>query len=66
MKYAPGLVPVNFRLAGKILLGLGIAGTLLKGIDCLIGWTSIPNVIFYVSLALITIGIYLIFVVPKE
>ena len=65
MNRPAGFVPVNYRLAGKLLLILGIIGLLVTGVDALTGWIGLPRVVFIVSLALIPVSLYLL-TVPKE
>jgi hypothetical protein len=65
-KHPSGFVPVNFQLAGKILLALGIILIILKGVDYLTCWVMLPNDLFLIGLALIVVSAYLIFIVPKE
>ena len=59
-------VPENYRLAGKLLLILGGIGLLATGVDALTGWFGLPKIVFIVSLVLIPVSLYLLFVVPKE
>ncbi len=66
MNRPAGFVPANFRLTGKLLLILGGIGLLATGVDALTGWFGLPNAVWIVSLVLIPISLYLLFVVPKE
>ena len=66
MNRPAGFVPANYRLAGKLLLILGGIGLLATGVDALTGWFGLPTIIFIVSLVLIPVSLYLLFVVPKE
>ena len=66
MKYLPGLVPINFNLAGKILLVISLLGIAVKAIEYFSDWYVMPNFLFYISLGLLVVSLYLIFVVPKE
>jgi hypothetical protein len=65
MNRPAGFVSVNFRLAGKLLLILGVIGLLAVGVDALTGWFGLPKVVFLVSLASIPVSLYLL-TVPKE
>ena len=65
MNRPAGFVPANYRLAGKLLLILGIIGLLVTGMDALTGWFGLPKVVLIVSLALIPVSLYLL-IVPKE
>jgi len=66
MKYPPGLVPVNFNLAGKILLVISLLGIAAKIVAYFSNWFAMPNFVFYISLGLLVVSLYLIFAVPKE
>ena len=66
MNRPAGFVPANYRLAGKLLLILGGIGLLATGIDALTGWFGLPTIVLIVSLVLIPVSLYLLFVVPKE
>ncbi len=65
MNRPAGFVPINYRLAGKLLLILGIVGLLATGVDALTGWFRLPRVVFIASLVLIPVSLYLL-KVPKE
>jgi len=66
MKYPPGLVPVNFNLAGKILLIISLLGIAAKVIAYFSNWYVMPNFVLYISLGLWVVSLYLIFIVPKQ
>ena len=66
MNRPAGFVPANYRLAGKLLLILGGMGLLATGVDAVTGWFGLPTVVLIVSLVLIPVSLYLLFVVPKE
>jgi hypothetical protein len=61
-----GFIPINFRLAGKLLFIAGVIGLVLAGADSLSSMFSIPSLIIYLSLAAILAGLYMIFLGPKE
>ena len=65
MNRPAGFVPANYRLAGKLLLILGVIGLLAEGVDALTGWFGLPRVVLIVSLVLIPVSLYLL-KVPKE
>ncbi|MBU1130693.1 hypothetical protein KJ840_00995 [Patescibacteria group bacterium] len=65
-KYMSGFVPINFNLVGKVLLPLGIIFLLSKIISYFTKWFNIPNVLLFMGIGFIIIGLYLIFVAPKE
>ena len=66
MNRPAGFVPANYRLTGKLLLILGGIGLLASGVDALTGWFGLPKIVTIVSLVLIPVSLYLLFVVPKE
>ena len=66
MNRPAGFVPANYRLAGKLLLILGGMGLLATGVDAVTGWFGLPTIVWIVSLVLIPVSLYLLFVVPKE
>ncbi|MFH1523158.1 MAG: hypothetical protein ABIE43_05080 [Patescibacteria group bacterium] len=62
----PGFVSVQFNKVGAFLLIIGLISLMVKLIGYLTGWLNLPNYIFYFSVGLILLGLYLKFVVPKE
>ena len=66
MNRPAGFVVANFRLTGKLLLTLGGLGLLATCVDALTSWFGLPNLVWIVSLVLIPVGLYLLFIVPKE
>ena len=66
MNRPAGFVPANYRLAGKLLLILAGIGLLATSVDALTDWFGLPNLVWIVSLVLIPVSLYLLFVVPKE
>ena len=66
MNRPAGFVPINYRLAGKLSLILGGIGLLATGVDALTSWFGLPTIVLIVSLVLIPVSLYLLFVVPKE
>ncbi|MBU0597356.1 hypothetical protein KJ641_01335 [Patescibacteria group bacterium] len=65
-KSMTGFVPANFKNAGIILLIIGLITLAIKTVSFLTNWFSSPNYFIYLGLGLIFLGLYLIFVVPKE
>jgi hypothetical protein len=61
-----GFVPIPFNLVGKMLLVLGSAGLIFSGLSWVLQWFSLPVLVPISSAVLIAIGLYLIFVVPRE
>ncbi|MGD8405297.1 MAG: hypothetical protein PVJ21_16675 [Anaerolineales bacterium] len=66
MNQLPGFVPANFRLAGRLLLIIGMISLVLVGVSKLTGWFALPQIVLVFSLALIPVSLYLIYVVPRE
>ncbi|MFN2121503.1 MAG: hypothetical protein ACK2T0_14030 [Anaerolineales bacterium] len=66
MNRPAGFVPANYRLAGRLVLILAGVGLLAAAIDALTAWLRLPNWVLIASLALIPVGLYLLFVPPKE
>jgi hypothetical protein len=66
MNRPPGFVPVNYRLAGRLLLVLAGLGLLATAIDAFSAWFALPNWVLIVSLVLIPVSLYLLFVPPEE
>jgi hypothetical protein len=66
MNRPAGFVPANYRLTGKLLLILSGIGLLATIVDAITGWFGLPTIVFIVSLVLIPVSLYLLFVVPKE
>jgi len=65
-KHRPGFVPVRFKKAGMVLLALGIALLLDWLIGFLTGWFIVDMILPFVGVILLLVGLYLVFVVPKE
>ena len=61
-----GFVPVPFKKVGKLLLGLGSVGIVLFVLFRITAWLPLTTAIPIMSLVLIGIGLYLIFLVPIE
>jgi hypothetical protein len=66
MSKPAGFVPIQFHMAGRILLVIGIIGLVSFGVSTLTGWFALPIATLGVSIALILISLYLIFFVPRE
>lgn len=64
-KYMPGFVPVNYNIAGKLMIPLGSICVLAKLIAYITNLFEFPTQLLYAGIALIIIGWYLIFVVPN-
>lgn len=66
MKIPSGFVPVPFHRVGKVLLIIGGIGVISLLVSKLIVGFSLPNKIMFISFSLIGIGLYLVFVVPRD
>jgi hypothetical protein len=66
MSRDPGLVPIPFHIVGKVLLAIGsviLAAILIAYIS---GWFTLPLITPWFALVVIVLGLYLIFIVPRE
>lgn len=61
-----GFVPVQFTKVGKIVLVIGIILLLVKLVSYATDWFHLPICLLYFGGGSMIIGLYLIFVVPKE
>ena len=66
MSRKSGFVPIPFQLVGKILLAIGLAGSVLVIVSKMGSLYSLPPIVTLFSLAAILVGLYLIFVVPRD
>ena len=66
MSRQSGFVPIPFQLVGKILLAIGLAGSVLVIVSKMGSLYSLPPSVTLFSLAAILVGLYLIFVVPRD
>ncbi|MFH0952300.1 MAG: hypothetical protein V1838_03860 [Patescibacteria group bacterium] len=62
----PGFVPANYKITGMILLITGLACLIARSVAYFTDWFSLSNYLIYFGTVFILIGLYLIFVVPKE
>jgi len=66
-KQPAGFVPANYKVAGRLLLIVGIASLLAKGVDYLTGWFSLSNMPLFLGIGCILFSLYLIYyVAPRE
>ncbi len=66
MSRQPGFVPIPFLIVGKILLTIGVLGCAFYGVALIGNWFSLPLIVLLFSLAMILVGLYLIYVIPGE
>lgn len=66
MSQPSGFVPVPFQRVGKVLTAIGVLGLAASLVSKYIATLVLPAGTFASSLALIVIGLYLIFLVPAE
>jgi apolipoprotein N-acyltransferase len=64
VKNPSGFVPINFRIAGVLLLTLGILSLLCGIAAALTGWFA-PGLLLILSVLLLLVGLYLLFAVPR-
>lgn len=62
----PGFVSANYKQAGKILLACGLVCLIVKLFSYLTGWFSVSNYLACFGTSLMLVGLYLIFILPKE
>ena len=65
-KHMQGFTPIPFKLAGKILLPVGLVMVAAGAFDYFLNWDLIPSVVGFIGLGLLILGLYLVYVVPKE
>ena len=66
-KQPAGFVLGNFKVAGKLLLIVGIISLLAKGVDYLTGWFSLSNIPLFFGIGCVLFSLYLIYyVAPRE
>jgi hypothetical protein len=65
-KHSSGFVPMNYKLAGKILLPIGVVMILVWLIDYFLQWGVIPLPMLYIGALDVLVSCYLIFLTPKE
>jgi hypothetical protein len=61
-----GFVPIPFHVVGKILLTIGLTILAAYGISLISNWYKLPAAALLFALVTLGIGLYLIFVVPRE
>jgi hypothetical protein len=66
MSKDPGFVPIPFQFVGKLLLTIGLATLLAILISYLSSWFTLPSIALLFAIAIIVLGLYLIFIVPEE
>ena len=66
MSQLPGFVPIRFRIAGRLLLIIGAMGLALVGVALLTGWFALPSAVWISSLAILALGLYLIWIGRRE
>jgi hypothetical protein len=66
MNRPAGFVPVNYRLAGRLVLIMAGIGLLAVAVDALTAWLGLPKWVLIVSLGLLPVGLYLLIVPPEE
>lgn len=64
--YSSGLVPINFKLAGKIILPVGAVLTVSGMLDLFLNWVTLPAAVLVIGVGFIIIGVYLLVVLPKD
>jgi len=65
-KYMQGFVPINFNKAGKILFTVGLIILMAKLVSFMTDWFNAPNYLFYFSVVLIFLSLYLIYMISEK
>ena len=65
-KHAPGFVPVTYWKVGVVLLVIGTAALLVSLAAAFTGSFAVLSYVPFVGAVFALIGLYLIFVVPRE
>ena len=66
MSRSSGFVPVPFHLVGKILVVSAAIVIILYLLSIVFQWFMLPILVFTIGVAAMLIGLYLIYVVPRE
>ena len=66
MSRPAGFVPVTYHIVGKALLIISGIGFILLFISRISHWFSLPVLVPIISLVALIVGLYLIFIVPRE
>jgi hypothetical protein len=66
MSRPAGLVPVTYHIVGKFLVGISGVSLVVLLISKISNWFSLPLVVPVVSIAALIVGLYLIFIIPRE
>jgi hypothetical protein len=61
-----GFIPIPFHIVGKVLLPIGLALLAACLISYITNLFTLPSILFFFALSIAVIGLYLIFVVPRE
>jgi hypothetical protein len=66
MNQPSGFVAISFHLAGKILVVCSAIVLVLYLLSIVFQWFALPILVLVIAIAAMLIGLYLIFVVPRE
>ena len=66
MKYQAGFVPIQFYKIGRIMVILGLLGVIIWLLDYFFDWEWLSDIVLYISIGLILIGLYLRKFAPKD
>ncbi|MGD8850738.1 MAG: hypothetical protein PVF18_13485 [Anaerolineales bacterium] len=61
-----GFVPIPFHIVGKILLLIGLTFLAAYAVSFVSNWFILPAITFLFALSTIIIGLYLMYIVPRE
>ncbi len=65
MSRLSGFVPINFSLAGKLLVAAGVIGLILSALARFTNLQALPSVVTYMSIVAIPLGFYVIWAARK-
>jgi O-antigen ligase len=60
MSRQPGFVPVNYGLAGAVLLGLGLLAMVARAVSPWLGGPELPSLAFPFGIILSLVGLYIL------
>jgi hypothetical protein len=66
MRKPSGFVPISFNVTGKVLVGIGVAILFIDILFMIFRRISLAPAILLFSAAIIIVGLYLIFIAPKD
>lgn len=62
----PGFANINMRVAGSLLLILGVACLAAVGVASVTDWYAVPSSLIYFALAAVLLGLYLVLSIARR